>query len=323
MGISCFSTPEEYQINSLKNSLLVVLENYQISVKSIEMLNYEYNATFKVTTDDKTNYSFRVNINSPRSKENIEAEVAWVKFLNNSDLINTAKPVLNRHGSCITTFFHQESGRDLQSVMYSWLDGLDVGDDPTPAQLHALGAAMAHMHNISVDFQLPENAQVPIFSDPFWGTEDLLRGSDSRLSSEHKKLVIDAFDEITKRTNDLYQKSKPHLIHADLHGWNLKWSNDALSVFDFDDCGTGLPIQDIATALYYLDTPIQDQSLLEGYKSVKPLPQYEEKDLKMLLMQRRLFLLNYLYETLNAEHANLLPQYLEETIRRVKVFLEP
>jgi Ser/Thr protein kinase RdoA (MazF antagonist) len=191
-----------------------------------------------------------------------------------------------------------------------------------PTQLRALGVAMAHMHNLSVDFALPDNSQPPTFNDTFWGSPDLLRGEESRLSDEHKKLVIDAFDEVTRRTNDLFEKNKAHLIHADLHGWNLKWNLGQLSIFDFDDCGIGLSIQDIATALYYLDTPDQDQALLEGYKSVKPLPKYEEKDLKMLHLHRRLLLLNYLYETMKAEHASILPDYLEETIRRVKVFLE-
>jgi Ser/Thr protein kinase RdoA (MazF antagonist) len=322
MTIDFFSTPEEYQIDSLKNFALMVLENYQISVKSIEMINYENNATFKVTAIDEANYAFRISINSPRSKANIEAEVAYVKFLNNSDLIKTARPISNKHGSYITTFFHQEIGRDLNCVVYSWLDGVDVGDDPTPTQLQALGAAMANMHNLSVDFVLPDNSQTPTFNDPFWGSPDLLRGKESQLSVEHKKLVIDAFDEITRRTNDLFEKNKSQLIHADLHGWNLKWDLGQLSVFDFDDCGIGLPIQDIATAVYYLDTPDQERALLEGYKSVKPLPKYEEKDLKMLLLHRRLLLLNYLYETMKAEHASILPDYLEETIRRVKVFLQ-
>jgi len=322
MGINFISTPMEYQIDSLKKSALVALESYQISVKSIEIINYENNATFKVIATDGTNYAFRINVNSPRSKANIEAEVAWVRYLNNSDLIRTARPISNKQESYITTFFHQEIGRDLNCVVYSWLDGVDVGDDPTPTQLQALGAAMANMHNLSVDFVLPDNSQTPTFNDPFWGSPDLLRGKESQLSVEHKKLVVDAFDEITRRTNDLFEKNKSQLIHADLHGWNLKWDLGQLSVFDFDDCGIGLPIQDIATAVYYLDTPDQERALLEGYKSVKPLPKYEEKDLEMLLMHRRLLLLNYLYETLKAEHAKMLPNYLEETIRRVKVFLE-
>ena len=41
----------------------------------------------------------------------------------------------------------------------------------------------------------------------------------------------------------------------------------------------------------------------------------------MLLLQRRIFLLNYLYETTNAEHRSMLPEYLEETLRRVEKFL--
>ena len=299
-----------------------VLKLYPVEINEISLVNYENNATFKLTAKDGDHYAFRINVNSPRSKSNVEGEVAWVKFLNNSDLVQTARPISNIQGSHVTTFFHQESGRDLYTVMYSWLEGEDVGDEPTPTQLHALGAAMAHMHKLSVDFDLPGDCQVPILNDPFWGSPDLLRGDESQLSDEYKTLVIEAFAEISRRTNDLYQENKSHLIHADLHGWNVKWHLDQISVFDFDDCGIGLPIQDLATALYYLDTPDQDQALLEGYKSVKALPVYEEKDLQMLLMHRRLLLLNYLYETPDAEHASILPEYLDETIRRVKVFLE-
>jgi Ser/Thr protein kinase RdoA (MazF antagonist) len=123
-------------------------------------------------------------------------------------------------------------------------------------------------------------------------------------------------------TKRLFAENQSQIIHADLHGWNLMWDEELLSIFDFDDCGIGLPIQDLATALYYLDTPEQNAALLEGYESVAPLPKHTKRDMEMLLLQRRIILLNYLYETLNAEHASMLPEYLEETIRRVKVFLE-
>ena len=102
----------------------------------------------------------------------------------------------------------------------------------------------------------------------------------------------------------------------------MKWHNDQLSIFDFDDSGIGLPIQDIATALYYLDTPEQDEALLNGYKSVMKLPAHKKSDLEMLLIHRRLMLLNYLYETKNQEHQEMIPKYLEETLRRLRVFLE-
>jgi hypothetical protein len=39
-------------------------------------------------------------------------------------------------------------------------------------------------------------------------------------------------------------------------------------------------------------------------------------------MQRRIILLNYLYETSNEEHRAMIPEYLEESVRRMVKFLK-
>ena len=316
-----FELPESEQISELTIFASTVLEAYEFSIKSIESINYEYNATFKVTASDSTNYALRININSPRSAENIRAEVAWVKFLENVDGILTPRPIANRSGRFVTTVAHARSGRELNCILYSWLDGEEVGDEPTLEQLHALGQAMARMHTSSKDFVLPSDAALPSFQDPFWETEDFLLSDKSKLEGTEKDLISAAFKKITAGTDALYSREKPQIIHADLHGWNMKWHNNQLSIFDFDDSGIGLPIQDIATALYYLDTPEQDEAMLNGYTSVKQLPPHTKADLEMLLIHRRLMLLNYLYETNNQEHQELIPTYLEETLRRLRVFL--
>jgi Ser/Thr protein kinase RdoA (MazF antagonist) len=316
-----FELPESEQISELTNFASTVLESYEFSIKSIESINYEYNATFKVTIADSTNYALRININSPRSAENIRAEVAWVNFLEAVDGILTPRPIANRSGKYVTTVSHAHSGRELNCILYSWLDGEEVGDEPTLEQLHALGQAMARMHESSKDFVLPSDAALPSFQDPFWETEDFLLSDKSKLESQEKDLIHAAFKKITAGTDALYSRENAQIIHADLHGWNMKWHNDQLSIFDFDDSGIGLPIQDIATALYYLDTPEQDEALLNGYKSVRPLPTYSENAIKALLLQRRLLLLNYLFETKNLEHKEMLPAYLAKSIERISTFL--
>jgi Ser/Thr protein kinase RdoA (MazF antagonist) len=103
---------------------------------------------------------------------------------------------------------------------------------------------------------------------------------------------------------------------------NVFAHGDKIYIFDFDDAGFGLPIQDLATALYYLDTPEQDAALLAGYQSVSELPRHTKHQLNGLLLQRRIILLNYLYETTNQEHRDMAPEYLVETLRRVRVFLD-
>ena len=86
------------------------LGSYLLDVNEVSLINNEYNATFKVTAADSTNYALRININSPRSAENIRAEVAWVKFLENVDGILTPRPIANRSGKFVTTVTHAHSG---------------------------------------------------------------------------------------------------------------------------------------------------------------------------------------------------------------------
>jgi Ser/Thr protein kinase RdoA (MazF antagonist) len=205
--------------------------------------------------------------------------------------------------------------------MYTWLEGEEIGDEPTLDQLHLVGRSIALMHQNSIEFKLEGIAQLPTFNDFFWGTEDYLFSEKSKLQLEHREDIQRAHDLIMIHTKQLYAVSPVHIIHADYHGWNLMWHEGQLSIFDFDDCGYGLEVQDLAVALYYLDTPEQDAALLEGYTSVRPLPTYSENNMKCLLLQRRLLLLNYLFETKNAEHKEMLPAYLEKSMERVSAFL--
>jgi Ser/Thr protein kinase RdoA (MazF antagonist) len=207
-------------------------------------------------------------------------------------------------------------------VLYSWILGEELEDAPTDEQLSALGAAMATMHLAAQGFELPEESSLPTFDDPLWWTEDFLLSEKSVLDAEAKELISRALSAIKSGVSKFYANGTPILIHADMHGGNVLWYQDSLSVIDFDDCGFGFPLQDLATALYYLDTPEQDAAFKQGYASIAPVPQYSEIEMKMLFLQRRIVLLNYLYETSNLEHRSMIPEYQEETLRRIQNYLK-
>jgi Ser/Thr protein kinase RdoA (MazF antagonist) len=318
---SFFDLSQDAQINELEHFAHDILKHYPIEVALAVSINYEYNATLKVEATNGQMFALRININSPRTPQNLKAEIAWVRSLAQDARVLVPGPIANNDGSFYTSIYHEASQRTLHCVLYSWLSGAELGDEPTAEQLHALGAAMATMHLASKDFSCPAGSTLPSFNDPLWETEDFLLSEKSVLDSPMRDVISQAMDVIRSETQRLFSESKPQIIHADLHGWNVMWDNGTLAVFDFDDCGFGLPLQDLATAIYYLDTPEQDAALKEGYASVAPLPEYTQRDLDMLLLQRRIILLNYLYETTNAEHRSMLPEYLEETLRRVEKFL--
>jgi Ser/Thr protein kinase RdoA (MazF antagonist) len=267
-------------------------------------------------------FALRINVNSDRTYDNLRGEIAFVRFLNEKATVNLPKPIASKKGEFALSVTSALLERDLGVALYSWLDGEELGDEPSEHALRKLGAAMAAMHQATADFTLPDNAQLPFLKDFLWQTQDVIFASGSPLSKEDIELLTKAKIEIERIIENLYSGSKAIAIHADLHGGNVFSHEDKIYIFDFDDAGFGLPIQDLATALYYLDTPEQDAALLAGYQSVSELPRHDKHQLNGLLLQRRIILLNYLYETTNQEHRDMAPEYLVETLRRVRVFLD-
>ena len=305
----------EQQIESLGACVAQVLSQYDLGAHHVESINHEYNSTFKVSCADGRRFALRVNVNSNRSRENLNAEIFLVNAIKS---VETPKPVANSSGVYVSLGWHEATGKDLSSVLYTWLDGEELGDEPTLEQVFAMGAAMAKMHSDTLGLVVPVGAELPDLSEFFWGERDWLMGDDSELSSQEKALIGGAKLNILGILGELQETAKPQPIHADLHPWNAMWHEGKLAVFDFDDSGLGLPVQDLATALYYLDTPEQDEAMLNGYRSVSPLPEYSERQMKLLLLQRRILLLNYLYETTYPEHREMIPKYQAETFRRLR-----
>ncbi len=302
------------QIASLDACLAEILDQYELGQYEAESINHEFNSSFKVTLASGEKFALRINVNSSRSIENLNAEIAWVTSIKS---VTVPKPQLNKAGSAVSYGWHEASGRKLPAVLYSWLQGEEPGDEPTEEQLFAMGAAMAKLHVEAVGFELPSDAKLPDLTDVFWETTNFLTGQESKLTEAEQQRVSEVFTQIEAVVSALRGNSSLQPIHADLHPWNVMWNEGKLAVFDFDDSGMGLPIQDLMTSLYYLDTPEQDAAFLAGYASVAPVPQHTPEQRHLLMLQRRLLLLNYLYETANPEHAEMLPEYHAETFRRL------
>ena len=255
MGLEFFELSPEEQQKSLATFAHELLKSYGISNAKVSCINFGFNATYSVETETGVKYALRININSAKTIKNLLAEIEWVRHLNRTAGINTPTPIATLKDDFIVSAVHPESGLTLFAVMYSWLEGEEIGDEPTLDQLHEVGKAIALLHQDSANYVLSSQLELPTFDDFFWSTEDFLFSEKSKLSPADKSLLQEAHDLVMEFTRDLYETSPVHIIHADVHGWNLMWHEGKLSIFDFDDCGFGVEAQDIAVALYYLDTP--------------------------------------------------------------------
>jgi Ser/Thr protein kinase RdoA (MazF antagonist) len=309
--------PKEQQIELLLGVAREALAKFGLKASEIESINHEFNSTFRVVADDGNRYALRINVNSERTIENLRAEVTWVRQITE---VVTPKPMPTRSGEFFVVISSAAASRDFACVLYSWVDGEELGDEPTEEQLFALGAALAKLHQVPKR-DLEPGCSLPVLDDALWHVPDTLLTDEAGLSAEDREVVTQAYQRITDFTKALYASGTPQVIHADLHGWNAMWSDSGITVFDFDDCAIGFPSQDIFTTLYYLDTEEQDAAVLRGYASVAPVPSFSEEDRKLLLIQRRLVLNNILLHSATEEFREMFPKYTAETIRRLREWL--
>ena len=96
-----------------------------------------------------------------------------------------------------------------------------------------------------------------------------------------------------------------------------------MTILDFDDAGIGFPLQDLAISFFYLrENRERELKVLEGYKSVAPLPEFTAEELELLIANRCIVLVNYLLGATTADDIAMLPSYLEKTERRLRHYLE-
>ena len=117
------------------------------------------------------------------------------------------------------------------------------------------------------------------------------------------------------------------LIHADLRLTNLLLHKDGTRVIDFDDCGMGWFVHDIAAAMSFEEhcplAPRWLENWLQGYEMVSHLDAQDEAMIPHMIMQRRIQMTAWMATHANTETArNLGAHWLEHTVRLCRRYLE-
>ena len=116
------------------------------------------------------------------------------------------------------------------------------------------------------------------------------------------------------------------LLHGDLHVWNVLVHRGQLAAIDFEDLMWGWPIQDIATALYYLHHRPDFPGVVAvppGYERVSPWPETEPGELGTFIAGRALVLANDVLQMPPQTLGGLdVPEFFARAERRLRAILE-
>jgi len=257
--------------------VLKALSHWGLEHAEYSLVAARENHVLKVLDGERT-YALRLHRPGLRTSGELFSELSWMAALEHAGIC-TPKPVPTTEGN----FVCEIGGRQVS--MLTWLTGVPLGSTGTPfvhrdrtGVFHKLGQTMAEMHLIADKWQQPAgftriawDRDSLLGPDPVWGRF----WENPDLMPEERGILLE-FRQMADRTLEELETGLDFgLIHADLVRENIMVDEEGLCVIDFDDCGFGFRLFEVATALIKNmsepDYPELKDALLQSYLSRRTL----------------------------------------------------
>lgn len=277
----------------------VALQAYGLEHAHLTRLGGASNTNFRVDVDDLS-YVLHLHTAARHDRAARTSELAWLRSLHTDTSLVLPAPIANRHGEFVTSVAADTEPETLCTLM-TWVDGRipPTSDTLTDAHLAQVGALMAHLHRHAQQFTLPSGFTRPTYDAAYFRARlTVLHTALSTTDVEPHALhhVKTAADQILAQFADMERTRDTFgVIHADFHSGNYVLHHDNVRIIDFDRCGFGFFMHDLALALMELREH-QRPSLLHGYATVTPLPTAYARHLPMFLSLAYLDNLGFLAE---------------------------
>lgn len=283
-------------LQQLEAGLRETLPDWGISPEAkLKLLTISENATYLAEDFAGRRLVLRVQRPDYHTRAEIESELAWIKALRDSRMVNTPAPIATLDGGSLSCFADQEAVRYVAAFEYM------TGAEPEPGDQLAswyrvLGETNARLHQHSMTWQRPEGFKRKVWcfdtiigEQAYWGDWRNALG----LTQEGRE-VLERAHELLRKQTAAYGMAPERfgLVHCDMRLANLLVDGEQLTVIDFDDCGFSWFAYDFAACVSFLEEdPRVDEFLaawLEGYRSVAPFSAEDEQAIPMFLMLRRM-----------------------------------
>lgn len=228
------------------------------------------NDTYQVHTSNEI-YSLRVYRHKLRSKDEIDYEVSALIYLNTQGA-NVAFPIEKYGGGYVSEIQAPEGLRYV--IMTTHAKGSEPNYDNAETG-RLFGESIADLHNLSEGFETKHTR-------PTLESEYLLDRSleviipfCTTLPAEHKILVDAAANLNRSLTSALSNDLDIGFCHGDCHGCNVHHYEGSLTHFDFDCCGFGFRVFELATFKWGILGDKNENELwsmfLRGYSSKRKI----------------------------------------------------
>ena len=264
------------QVARLRRVAVAALDLFPLPVGRLTFVDHGENTTFR---HDSAAGRHLVRVHRrQRHGRDVDAtaaicsEIAWLRAIRADTDLLVPEPLAALDGA--PTVEASAAGETRICSVLRWMDGRILEESARPLHLRRLGEAMGRLHD-QADAWTPPPGFVRIRWDheTFFGNvmvygETPAAACWTLLPGE----VHSRFRAVSARLADVMPRVEADgLIHADLHLGNAIFQGDKVKLIDFDDCGTGPRLYELAVALWELrdqpNYPAYREALLAGYRA--------------------------------------------------------
>lgn len=292
----------ERQAERLKVLALKAVRHWdQTANVTLQLVKHRENAVFRVTHNESgKRYALRIHRAGYHSDAALNSELQWMNALKESGILAPAV-IPGVDGKLYQLVSADGVPEERQCDLLEWLDGKSIGTiegdievDRVYENYRAIGRLAARLHNHAADWEIPQG-----FTRHAWD-EDGLLGEEplwgrfwelSALNEDQRRLIVEAREKAFGALEDIGKSKDVYgLLHADFVPENLLYCEDEIGLIDFDDSGFGWHLFDIATTLFFHlgESHYEDAytGLIEGYRSVRDLPDSHLEKLPLFFLLR-------------------------------------
>jgi Ser/Thr protein kinase RdoA (MazF antagonist) len=284
------------QIGRLRRLGQAALARYGIAGAPLTPLRHQHNTTFRAGAEHVLRIS-RPGLHAPAA---IGSEMAWLRALRDDRGLGVPDPVAATDGAMVVVASDAAVPEPRACVLLRRLEGRFADARLTPLHMRRVARLAAALHDHAEGWTPP-----PGFTRP--RLDRLATRAQERARCIELVAALTDGAAVVSAALDYSAAPTPGtlLIHGDLHQENYLFGAGEARAIDFDDCGWGDPLFDLAVTLWEIeDRPDHEQlreALLDEYAAQRPLPHDAAARIHAFQVLRRVQALMWVLES--REHA--------------------
>jgi len=269
----------------LQRVAAAALSSWGLEGAGLEWLGYGTNAVFRLRAR-RQDFVLRLSFPRRQKPAQLQSELTWLRAIADRAGLAAPQPIppaMPKASRLFVTVAHPSlpPPQYLYASLFRYLPGTQKSaQELRPQDMQAIGRYLSALHSAG-QFAPPPGFERPrLDADGLFGSSSPYQlPPGAEISSEQHKTFSAVIAQLSAAFAQLARQGEAlHLLHGDLLAKNVLFCAGGIAALDFEFCGWGYRLYDLAPLLWQLkgeragDYPRLEAALWSGYSAQHPPP---------------------------------------------------